>query len=225
MTSYITAFRFTWDSQRIIDEGYVKVWFYVERLSSYTALSFTQVQGRLVQNPYLGILASRGNGYSRCRRYTPGLRRYPFLQSCVMEGTSFSIWEYLVSLMSGCCFLQFLQSDFTVGPQIRHNAYHTELIRGDLTRYLDTLFPDMHDELVLASRQIIPPDKGHKLGIIWCSASNINLMVAEWTLYSSTDTMAKLVFRTSNRIFVGPPTCDVIPLFLDMIQVKLNVAH
>jgi hypothetical protein len=48
-----------------------------------------------------------------------------------------------------------------VGPQLRRDHYHTDLIRTSLTRNLAVLSPDICDELVMAFNDMIPVANGY----------------------------------------------------------------
>ena len=66
--------------------------------------------------------------------------------------------------------LQILQSDYTLGRQLRENTYHTAVIRGSLNRKLESILPDMIDELVDAVRDGIDEhldDEGSDVGSIF----------------------------------------------------------
>ncbi|KAJ3480751.1 hypothetical protein NLI96_g8124 [Meripilus lineatus] len=82
-----------------------------------------------------------------------------------------------------------LQIDHTLGPEIHHNSYHIPIIRSQLTRNIGAVFSAVKDELSLAFNEIIPPSQ-------------------EWTKVTALPTIMKVVSRTSNRVFVGLPTCQ-----------------
>lgn len=48
-----------------------------------------------------------------------------------------------------------MQSDYVFGPEIIRSPYHIEAIRGQLTRNLEALFPDVRDEVVAAFNDTI----------------------------------------------------------------------
>ncbi|KAJ7438633.1 cytochrome P450 [Mycena galericulata] len=82
------------------------------------------------------------------------------------------------------------QSDYTVGPEITANPYHTVVIRGSLTRNLVRCFPQVRDEIVHAFDDVLAlEDKG-------------------WKCVDVVPSVMKLVARTSNRLFVGLPLCE-----------------
>ncbi|THH19419.1 hypothetical protein EW146_g1766 [Bondarzewia mesenterica] len=82
----------------------------------------------------------------------------------------------------------FLQSDYTIGPQMRLDRYHTHLIRTSLTRNIAAIFADMHEELVSAFNDKIP-------------------VTDRWFKFPALETFTQIVCRMSNRVFVGAPTC------------------
>ncbi|KAH8105091.1 cytochrome P450 [Cristinia sonorae] len=81
-----------------------------------------------------------------------------------------------------------LHTDYTFGADTHENQYHVTVIRNALTRNLGVLFPDVRDELVVATRELIPPSD-------------------DWIPVRAFDNVMKIVCRTSNRIFVGLPLC------------------
>jgi hypothetical protein len=48
------------------------------------------------------------------------------------------------SLLMPC---QFLQSDYTLGPQVKRDTYHIGVVRNPLTKNIDAIFPDLLDEI------------------------------------------------------------------------------
>ncbi|PPQ87954.1 hypothetical protein CVT25_001139 [Psilocybe cyanescens] len=91
-----------------------------------------------------------------------------------------------------------IQTDYTIGPQVRTDPYHTAIVRTPLTRNLAIRFTDIKDEISTAFEDIVP-DKGD-----------------EWTSFPALSTIMHVVCRTSNRLFVGLPLCR------DPDYVKLN---
>ncbi|TCD62558.1 hypothetical protein EIP91_006736 [Steccherinum ochraceum] len=81
-----------------------------------------------------------------------------------------------------------LHMDYTFGNEAHNNPYHIPIIRTSLTRNLGVLYPEVRDELVTASNELIPPSD-------------------DWTKVQAFPTIMKIVCRTSNRIFVGLPLC------------------
>lgn len=79
--------------------------------------------------------------------------------------------------------------DWTFGTEVMRNPWHIPLIRSNLTRNLGVLFPDVREELMMAFDECIPPTE-------------------EWTAVPLLKTLRTIVSRTSNRIFVGAPTCE-----------------
>jgi len=84
---------------------------------------------------------------------------------------------------------QLLQMRHTVAPEVSTNPIHINVVRGPLTRNLGLLFPDVIDEIDLAFPEAI------------------RLKGDEWVSISVMETMAKVVSRASNRVFVGLPLC------------------
>ncbi|KAL4063965.1 cytochrome P450 [Scleroderma yunnanense] len=82
-----------------------------------------------------------------------------------------------------------LQTEHTLGPEIRHNHYHISLIRSQLTRNLASLFPHMRDEFTVAFSELL------------------DLKGNEWKSVPVYSTVRKIVCRTSHRVIVGLPLC------------------
>lgn len=53
-----------------------------------------------------------------------------------------------------------LHADYTIGPEVHNDPYHIPAIRIILSRSLATLYPDLHDELAVATRELIQPSNG-----------------------------------------------------------------
>ncbi|KAF9528912.1 cytochrome P450 [Crepidotus variabilis] len=96
------------------------------------------------------------------------------------------------------------QIAYTLGPHINEDPYHIPIARAQLTRSLPLLVPELHDELVQALKQNIPP-------------------TTDWSEVKALDTMMKIISRTSNRAFVGAPLCRN-PEWIDLnVQYTLDV--
>ncbi|TCD62555.1 hypothetical protein EIP91_006733 [Steccherinum ochraceum] len=78
--------------------------------------------------------------------------------------------------------------DYTFGQEVHSNPYHTPIIRTSLTRDLGVLYPEVRDELVTASNELIPVSD-------------------TWVKVQAYPTIMKIVCRTSNRIFIELPLC------------------
>jgi len=85
-------------------------------------------------------------------------------------------------------FVELLQPDYTLGPNLNKNPYHVPIVRLQLTQALPLLVPEVHDEVVMACNEFIP-------------------ITEEWQSVRVMATMMKVVSRASNRIFVGLPLC------------------
>ncbi|PPQ77969.1 hypothetical protein CVT26_005274 [Gymnopilus dilepis] len=82
-----------------------------------------------------------------------------------------------------------VQTDYTLGRQIRMDPYHVGIVRTPLTRNIAARFSDIKDEIVTAFSEIIPAKED------------------EWITLPVLPAMLKIVCRTSNRVFVGLPLC------------------
>ncbi|KAF8159223.1 cytochrome P450 [Crassisporium funariophilum] len=97
-----------------------------------------------------------------------------------------------------------LQTDYTLGANIRTNPYHLPILRAQLNRNLSRLVPEVHDEVANAFNDFIPPSEdGRSVHI--------------------SDVIKKIVSRASNRVFVGLPLCRD-PEFVDLnVRFTLDV--
>ncbi|KDR68411.1 hypothetical protein GALMADRAFT_231377 [Galerina marginata CBS 339.88] len=105
-----------------------------------------------------------------------------------------------------------VQTDYTIGPQIRLDPYHIGVVRTPLTRSLGACFLDIKDEIIAAFGDLIPVRED------------------EWETVSVLSTAMKIMSRTSNRLFVGLPLCrnpDYVELneqfTMDVIQGGLTI--
>ncbi|OSX67199.1 hypothetical protein POSPLADRAFT_1130463 [Postia placenta MAD-698-R-SB12] len=103
---------------------------------------------------------------------------------------------------------EFIHSKYTVARDITDHPIHTAVIRGPLTRNLNLLFPDVVDEMKTAFPEVMP----------------LPTHDGEWVAISVRNTMACIVSRASNRVFVGLPLCRD-PKFLDtLVEYALSVS-
>ncbi|CCL98068.1 uncharacterized protein FIBRA_00062 [Fibroporia radiculosa] len=80
-------------------------------------------------------------------------------------------------------------SKYTMAPDINDHPIHINVIRGALTRNLGVLFGDILDEIRIVFPEAIPAHDD------------------DWIPISVLHTMAHVISRASNRIFVGVPLC------------------
>lgn len=107
-----------------------------------------------------------------------------------------------------------------MGPAIAQNPYHIPIVRQQLTRNLAALFPSVREELAQAFRDNIHIDGDgteRLIFMLWplnrSSVSALGLAVwaaIAWVSVGPTlKTMMQIVCRTSNRVFVGLPLCEL----------------
>ncbi|TFY52604.1 hypothetical protein EVG20_g10484, partial [Dentipellis fragilis] len=199
-TSFITAFRFVLDSQNIIDEGYnkVRLGIHIQSTSTLSPRSsdfpdvIVPVPVSQIPIPIYSIVDVNHAPVSVVQ-FKGGLFKVPMLDHWLVVATDTHAVEDIrkapddVLSFEHALFV-FLQTDWTVGPQLRRDPYHTALIRAGLTRSLAALADPLHDELVRAFGEIIPA-------------------AGEWTRYPASETLMRVVCQTSNRVFVGAPLC------------------
>ncbi|KAJ3720528.1 cytochrome P450 [Lentinula raphanica] len=82
-----------------------------------------------------------------------------------------------------------MQTDFTMEPHILENPYHFKFVHLSLTSNLGGRYPEIHEEVIAAFSELIPPTEG-------------------WTTFPAWSTGKHVVLRVVNRLFVGPPLCN-----------------
>ncbi|KAF5327947.1 hypothetical protein D9758_016776 [Tetrapyrgos nigripes] len=97
-----------------------------------------------------------------------------------------------------------IQARYTVGPELLKSRYHLNVVRGSLTRSIQSTFAEVRDEIQEAFQDEVPLSK-------------------EWTSVPAYDTIMRIVCRTTNRLFVGLPLCRE-PDWIDLnIQFTIDV--
>lgn len=100
---------------------------------------------------------------------------------------------------------------YTVAPDVVEHPLHIPVVRGQLTRNLGLIFPDVVEEMEVAFPEVmpLPTQDGGK-----CHGGRIHPLrvepipcLPEWAAFPVRDTMAAIVSRISNRVFVGLPLC------------------
>ncbi|KAG5350288.1 hypothetical protein C0989_011728 [Termitomyces sp. Mn162] len=84
--------------------------------------------------------------------------------------------------------VEMIQTLYTMGPEVRYDNYHVEVVKSSLTRSLVERFPDVQNEIAAAFEEYIPATE-------------------DWTSVPALPTIMKIVSRSSNRLFVGLPLC------------------
>ncbi|KZT23027.1 cytochrome P450 [Neolentinus lepideus HHB14362 ss-1] len=104
-----------------------------------------------------------------------------------------------------------LHLDFVFGTKVYLNPIHTTLIQTKMTKSIQALTPELHDECITAFEQYMPLTDSK-----------------EWTAIPCLETGRQLSTRINNRILVGAPLCrdqEYIDLNLrfivDMFQCRL----
>lgn len=148
-------------------------------LSWITALQFVSKSQHIIERGY--------------RKHKGGLFKLPMLDHWLVVVTDPQAVEDIrkapddVLSFDHALFL-FLQTDYTAGPQIRSDAYHTALIRTTLSRNMGDMVVNLHDEISAALHDLVPA-------------------TGEWVRFQALETFMGIVCRVSNRIFVGVPSC------------------
>jgi hypothetical protein len=100
-----------------------------------------------------------------------------------------------------------LQTDYTLLDQaLAEHPVHYQLIKGNLMKEMDTLIPEVMDEIEAS------------VDDYWGRDSE------GWSDIAVFDTMMKAVSRATNRIFVGLPLCMTPPSVLWTKYLPIQVA-
>ncbi|KAL4068714.1 cytochrome P450, partial [Scleroderma yunnanense] len=98
-----------------------------------------------------------------------------------------------------------VKPEYTFGPELHHNPYHTAIARTRFNRNLSVLLSDMRDEMIVTLDEML------------------DLKPNEWKSVPVVKTIQGLVSRMFNRIMVGLPLCRD-PDWLDLtMQVTISV--
>ncbi|TFY79745.1 hypothetical protein EWM64_g4272 [Hericium alpestre] len=101
------------------------------------------------------------------------------------------------------------QTKYTIGMELTNNPFHIPVVRSRLTRNLTAVFPQIRDELVAGSLDLIPAKENGML-LVSLSAVWFDVLIAwlaEWVGVPVRAAIMEIIARTSNRIFVGLPLC------------------
>ncbi|KAF9065878.1 cytochrome P450 [Rhodocollybia butyracea] len=153
---------------------------YSGSISSYiTALRYLWDGPNMIQEGY--------------QKYKGGLFKIPMLGYWMVVATTTTAVEDIRkadddTMSFRHALWKFLQTDYTIGPELRLDSYHVDFLRTTLTHQLTGVFPDIYDEALCALPDAIP-------------------LSDEWKTYSAPTTVMKIVCQTSNRMFVGAPVC------------------
>ncbi|KAJ7231798.1 cytochrome P450, partial [Mycena rebaudengoi] len=96
---------------------------------------------------------------------------------------------------------EIIQTDFTMGPELRENENIISRVVFTLTRNLSRCFPDVREEIVCAFDDVL------------------RLEGEEWKAIPAIQATRDIVARVSNRLFVGLPLCK------DLEYLKFSVNH
>ncbi|KAG8219260.1 cytochrome P450 [Butyriboletus roseoflavus] len=79
--------------------------------------------------------------------------------------------------------------EYTTGAKVHSNSYHIPIVRAQLTRNIEALYPEIKDEMSTAFDDVL------------------DLRGNEWKSVPALSSVQKVVCRTSNRVFVGLSLC------------------
>jgi hypothetical protein len=101
---------------------------------------------------------------------------------------------------------QTLQLEYTLKLLNMDDLYQTDVIRSKLTRKLEGILEDVHEELVTALDDVIHTrDDG-----TWSTCRRRDQSfrdVIEWIKVPIVETMQRVICGVSSRVFVGLPLC------------------
>lgn len=108
-----------------------------------------------------------------------------------------------------------MQLDYTIGPEVTSNPYHTNVVRAAVTRNIAAQFNDMHEEMILTFEELLPPDN-HGISIITMQLTVLSLIKSrspsDWIGIPMFPAIVKIMSRISARLSVGYPLCKQSPL-------------
>ncbi|KAI0065173.1 cytochrome P450, partial [Artomyces pyxidatus] len=127
------------------------------------------------------------------QKYKPGLFRIAMLDHWHVFVTSRQLVEDVAKAQEHVLSFHeasrsFLQTDYTLGPELLVDPFHVPILQAQLTRALTTIFGDMYDELEAAFKDTIPGR-------------------TDWTQVPAQQVLRQIVCSVSNRVFVGAPVC------------------
>ncbi|KAI0804683.1 cytochrome P450 [Irpex lacteus] len=129
-------------------------------------------------------------GYSK---YRDGIFKIPYLNSWHIVVSGPKLIDELRQakddeLSFAEAVAESLQQRHTMGEESMVNPYHIPVVRGELTKNVNNVLPDVHDELEQCFPEIIPLND-------------------EWTSFTAMEKILQIVARASGRVFVGIPVC------------------
>lgn len=81
-----------------------------------------------------------------------------------------------ICLFTRCSARQFLQTEFMVSRRAAEDTYHTDLVRTVLPKKLDSIFPEVQDEIAIAFAELLSSAKdGEQNDCIYHNASHVPL--------------------------------------------------
>lgn len=94
-------------------------------------------------------------------------------------------------LSSEAALADLLQSDYTLGEGTTKNPYHISVIRHTLNKKLDSISPEILNEIET----------------YYCDVIDSEVSSEKWTAFPASDFFTRAVCRVVNRAFVGQPLC------------------
>ncbi|KAF5365278.1 hypothetical protein D9758_005353 [Tetrapyrgos nigripes] len=147
---------------------------------------------------YLGAIKYLSNGRDMVeegyRKYPGGAFKIPLIAGWLVFVNGRDMLEDIKAADDEMSFtdaiLENLQTDYTMGKQLRTHPYHVDVVRNALTRNIAARLEDVKQEIVDSFEDELPAKE-------------------EWTKVYALPTVMKIVARTTNRLFVGLPLCRV----------------
>ena len=94
-----------------------------------------------------------------------------------------------------------------MGNEVHDSPYHIAVVRSQLTRNIEKMYPGIRDEVVTSFNEVLGlRDYGGKSFLVKISLAPISV-TSEWKSVLASSAIQKVVCRTSNRLFVGLPLC------------------
>lgn len=119
-----------------------------------------------------------------------------------------------------------LQTEFTMGPEVKYDQYHVQVVGRTLTRNLAARFEDVYDEIGCAFEDLVPlparewgsESKAGRSTSLFCDlfflggvTLGADSCALEWTSVRAFDMVIRVIARTGNRLFVSLPLCECRP--------------
>ena len=91
-------------------------------------------------------------------------------------------------------------------PEVLTDHYHVDLIRNTLTRQLNSLLPEIVDEVEIVCGELLPMAQGGQFSLPFPQTSH-NAVTLDVASLPGSKTILDIVSRIISRAFIGQPLC------------------